>query len=127
MASLVEAQTPADEWLVIETTYHSSYGCYRGRRWSRAERICQDLVRVVGPFETREAAVEAAGGVRDSNEMFDDDEAGRYAGEPPWDSADASNYDNDDEVRVEVKTVAAHEAQLRDDEQHMAEASVLRP
>ena len=44
-----------------------------------------------------------------------------------WDSADASNYDNDDEVRVEVKTVAAHEAQLRDDEQHMAEASVLRP
>ena len=126
MAALVEGepkrQKTEDEWLVIETTYHSTYGCYRGRRWSRAERICQDMVRKIGPFATREAAIEAAVGARKYNESFCDDESGAFDGEPPWNSAALENYDNDDEVLIEVKTVAAQAAKEADDEAYLAHA-----
>ena len=28
-----------DEWLVVETQYPTTYGCNRGRRWSRLDLI----------------------------------------------------------------------------------------
>ena len=53
-------QSPANEFLVIETDYPTNYGSNRGRQWSRAELIFHSEVTVHGPFLTHDAAVAAA-------------------------------------------------------------------
>lgn len=35
-----------DRFVIVTTTYPSTYGCYRGRSWSKADMICNSHVEV---------------------------------------------------------------------------------
>ena len=112
-------------YVVVETTYPTTYGCYRGRSWSRAEMICRSQVDTHGPFKNQKSAQRKARDVLDSTCHFEDWESvdeDLFASGPPWDSAEMGNYDNDEEVRIEVKTYAEHEQCVSADEAHIAKA-----
>ena len=64
----------ADEetgWAVIVSDYPTTYGCNRGKSWSRAELICQTDVRTLGPFASRALAFTAARAERQRQCHFD--------------------------------------------------------
>ena len=111
------------EWLVITTEYPTEYGCYRGRRWSRAELIVRRSTEIAeGPFKTRTAAVRAAKRLRDREcPHFEDWESQTtFDEEPPWDSSALGNWDNDEEVTIEVLTRTEHEAKTAADKKYLA-------
>ena len=139
MASSNDNSNDASQWIVVETAYPTNYGCNRGRNWSRAAMIVRsDRSRSDGTYPSRDEAVKAARAKRNRNDFFTDacapdpndsdydsedyegsDDSYEYqfsnTDEPPWDSADLQNWDNDEEVRFEVMTVAEFEKQEADD------------
>jgi hypothetical protein len=105
-----------NEYVVVVTTYPTSYGCYSGMNWTEKELLERSEYRVYGPdgkhskedrdppgFKEYEDAVGFALERVDrectftENDYTEDDE-------PPFDSADCQNYDNDEETRLEVMT-----------------------
>ena len=104
------AHAESAEWLVIETQYPTEYGCYRGRKWTRLDLIRRSDVSVHGPFSSYEDAVADAQERAQSDcrfEGYDFEEL--WPEEPPYDSAEAENWDNDEEIRFEVMTRSEHE------------------
>ena len=104
------ADAESREWLVIETQYPTEYGCYRGRKWTRLDLIRRSDVSVHGPFSSYEDAVADAKERAQSDcrfEGYDFEEL--WPEEPPYDSAEAENWDNDEEIRFEVMTRSEHE------------------
>lgn len=99
------------QWLVIETQYPTEYGCYRGRQWTRLDLIRRSDVSVHGPFTSYEAAIADAKERAESDCHFEGcDFEEFWPGEPPYDSSDAENLDNDEEIRFEVMTRAEHDS-----------------
>ncbi len=110
---------------MLETTYPTTYGCYRGRTWSRAELICQSDVSTHGPFADYAAALREAKRVRSYECRFEDFESideDMFDEEPPWDSAELGNYDNDEEVLIEIRTRKEHEATCAEEQKLVAKA-----
>ena len=104
------ADAESAEWLVIETQYPTEYGCYRGRKWTRLDLIRRSDVSVHGPFSSYEDAVADAQERAQSECRFEGHDFEEiWPGEPPYDSADAENWDNDEEIRFEVMTRSEHE------------------
>ena len=126
MASFSEPAAPSpDEWLVVETQYPTTYGCNRGRRWSRLDLIRQSDVSIHGPFADEAAAADDAKARAASECRFDGhaDFEAVFGSGPDFDSADAENWDNDEEVRFEVMTRARHVARVEDDRKHASLAT----
>lgn len=122
-------------YVVVTTTYPTTYGCHRGMRWNKAELIVRSD-RDVSPetYESYDEALEQARVTRNNSEWFQDhcqrgppdsddddsdeddydDDEGAYmftnTDQPPYDSADIQNYDNDEEKRIEVMTRGEYEA-----------------
>lgn len=110
------ADKPDDTYIVLETMYPTSYGCNRGRVWTAVE-LARDSVHTPSKetFSDYDDAVKAAQKARNDCDHFefcgrdsDDSAAGEGADEedlPPYDSADAQNWDKDEEVRIQVVTI----------------------
>ena len=133
-------------YVVVTTDYPTTYGCNRGVSWSRADLIVRsNRERSDETYSSREDAVKAARKKRNRSEWFmdecepddddDDDDDDRSRGynfqftnsdQPPYDSADLQNWDNDSEIRIEVMTVEEYEEQEASDEKFLCKARMQR-
>ena len=124
---MAAATDDASNYLVVKTTYPTTYGCNRGLSWSRADLISRSNTEVVGTYPSFAQAVEAARQARDSSEWFTDYEIEHETEDdlPPFDSAIMENYDNDDEVLIRVLREPEFRQEQADDEEflqnHLAE------
>lgn len=108
-----KARADDDKFVIVTRTYPTSYGCHRGREWNEAELICRTEVEVSDEsYDTYQQAVKAAREIREGLCEFDD---GEWDAEPPWDSADLENYDNDEETIVTVMTKSEYENDREED------------
>lgn len=79
------------QWIVVETTYPTTYGCNRGRTWSRIAMIMNShRSRSTTTYTSRDEAVKAARKKRNQSEYFEN------ACAPP-DPDDDSDYDSEDD------------------------------
>lgn len=97
----------AARYVVVTTTYPTTYGCNRGTSWTPAEMIARSDVSATSSFATRNEAIEEARRIRNTSCYFQDscepdpdnhseEELAEYAtgdymftnsDEPPYDSA----------------------------------------
>ena len=115
MASLASASP----YVVVTTQYPTNYGCHRGKRWSRAEAICSGYYELSCSCEypTEAAAIEAAADERNQHDHFEDSEELWEANPlPPFNSGSLGNYDNDEEVKIEVMTPDEYSQRVAGDE-----------
>lgn len=116
-----------DKFVVVTTTYPTSYGCYRGRSWSRAELIRHSEVEISEEsYNTHEEAADAALNARNQNYLFDDYEDIVGNDDPPFDSAEMENYDNDEEVIIQVMTKHAIDEKKQQDKEFLDRANSER-
>ena len=119
-----DSANDADTYVVVTTTYPTTYGCNRGKSWTQAELIARSDISATGSYKTRDEAIQAARRIRnrscyfedacepdpdeydseDLEEMEDNDYRFTNSDEPPYDSADLENWDNDEEEMIEVMT-----------------------
>jgi len=102
-----------EEFVVVTTTYPTTHGCRRGQNHlSELHALHQTDIQISNEtYSSYELAVQAAREERDRSGWFDcveDD-----GGDPPYSSAEQQNYDNDEEVLIEVLT----ESQAQEKEQ----------
>jgi hypothetical protein len=97
-----------DTYVVVTETYPTTYGANRGTTYDRGRMIALTNVDVTQDFNTREEALDHGIKLRDDSEWFTDHECSdvvKYENDPPcWDSAKMKNYDNDEEVRIQIMT-----------------------
>ena len=109
--------TMSNNWIVIEETYPTTYGCHAGQRGlTDAEVFSQSNFEVYGPYASESEAVRNAITVRDESCNFEDWESvdeKLFEDGPPYCSALLENYDNDEEVLIKVSTVEEHDAYMR--------------
>jgi hypothetical protein len=126
MAEVVEKEQIADDeqYLVVVTTYPTTYGCNRGMRWTRADMIHRSEVDTTGPYDTYDDALESASEARADSVWFEgyEDEGHWEDDNLPWDSADAGNYDNDEEVMIEIMKKSDFEKQEAENEEFLDKA-----
>ena len=92
-----------DHYVVVTTYYPSSYGCNKGKSWTRAEIAANsDMTVTPYSYEDKADAIADAHDIRMESGYFD--EWQEDIGEPPFDSAKMKDYDNDDEVLIQVMT-----------------------
>ena len=93
------------QYVVVTTSYPTTYGCNRGITWTRAEQIARTSREVsAGPYATREEAVRAARGVRNRSNYFAD------ACEPdPEDCSDAGEGNDEDCAGVDGSEYIFHQ------------------
>ena len=115
---MATSSNDAIKYLVVKTTYPTTYGCNTGLSWSRADFIAQSTTKVVARRSTYEKAVKSARQARNSSEHFfcyevedEDDDL------PPFDSADMQNYDNDEEVLIRVLREDEFRQEQKDDKE----------
>jgi len=109
----------ANPHVVVTTQYPTSYGCHRGKRWSRAEAICSGYYELScsDEYPTEAAANEAAIEERRQQDHFEDSEDHWEANPlPPFNSGALGNYDNDEEVKIEVMTPDEYNQRVAGDE-----------
>ena len=109
----------AGRYVVVTTQYPTSYGCHRGKRWSRAESICSGYYELSCSCEypTKAAANEAAALARNQHDHFEDSEEHWEANPlPPFNSGSLRNYANDEEVKIEVMTPDEYSQRVAGDE-----------
>ena len=119
-----KAKDNDDKYVVVTTRYPTSYGCHHGREWTTAELIWRsDVQASKESYDTKEEAIEAARKVRDDEcefqdceEIIDEDDL------PPWDSSIMANYDNDEEVIIDVMTRAEYQAQVEENQRYLNNA-----
>ena len=99
-----EEETP-DTFVVVTETYPTTYGANQGISYDRGRMIALTRVDVTQDFNTYEEALEYGKQLRDNSEVFTDyeycannGEGGDRDNNPPWDSAEMINFDNDEEV-----------------------------
>ena len=104
-----------EEWVVVEETYPSAWGCYSGQPpRSDAKRIALTEFRVVGWHAEYDQAEEAARECMERSEWFGSWGEEYYADEPPpYNSMHGENYDNDEEVLIYVQTRKDYEASVQ--------------
>ena len=107
-----------EEFVVVTTTYPSTYGCHRGQNQNLSElhALHQTDIQISNEtYSSYELAVQAAREERDRSGWFDWVEDNGE--DPPYSSAEQQNYDNDEEVLIEVLT----ESQAQEKEQEQFE------
>jgi hypothetical protein len=107
-----------NEYVVVVTIYPTTYGCYSGMNWTEKELLERSEYDVYGPdgkhdskkggepgagFTEFEDAVEFARERVDREDTFTEN-IYTERDEPPFDSADCHNYDNDEETNIDVMT-----------------------
>jgi hypothetical protein len=97
-----------DTYVVVTETYPTTYGANRGTTYDRGRMIALTNVDVTQDFDTHEEALDHGIKLRDDSCWFTDHEYSdvvKYDNNPPcWDSAKMKNYDNDEEVRIQIMT-----------------------
>jgi hypothetical protein len=119
-----------DPWLAVQSVYPASSGCNRGRTFSAPELVLRTEHTILGEFASEARAVRCLRSARQAHENFEDWADEMYGhGEdeesdqpPPWDSAEGRNYDNDDEVLLDVMRKSEFEAARAEDEQLLERA-----
>jgi hypothetical protein len=105
------------DYVVVVNTYPTTYGANEGVERTEAEILRGSDIDVYGPdnkrnadpsepgssFQDYAAAVAFARGMLEKECTFDDHNY-TEEDEPPFDSADFENYDNDEEVCISVMT-----------------------
>jgi hypothetical protein len=105
-----------NDYLVVVTTYPTTYGANSGVERTEREFLMQSDVDTYGPdgcqndpdkpvssFKEYKDAVACAREIL-NNECYFTDHGYPADAEPPFDSADFKNYDNDEEVLIAVMT-----------------------
>lgn len=111
-----EDEVVNEEYVVVVTTYPTTYGCNAGMDWTEKQFLEQSDSRVYGPdgkhskddrdppcFGSYEDAVGYALERVERECAFTEHDYDEND-EPPFDSALCENYDNDFEARIEVMT-----------------------
>jgi hypothetical protein len=119
------------EYVVVVTTYPTTYGCNSGMNWMEKEFLERSDSRVYGPdgkhsktdsdppcFEDSEAAAAFALERVDRECTFTEHDY-TEDDEPPFDSADCQNYDNDEETIIEVMTKSEFDEKMQSKLQKM--------
>lgn len=122
-----KAQKKFDPYVVVETTSPTNYGCHSGHNWTRVQLMLNTEVKVHDQkFQTYDEAVEHAKRVRNYSCWFEGyDEMGDYDEEedlPPYNSAVMENYDNDEEVLIEVRKLGDINKQIAKDKNYLKQA-----
>jgi hypothetical protein len=91
------------KFVVVTTTYPSTYGCNYGQDWNEVDHILRSDVEVTAPVDSYEKALKIATKIRNRSGWFDDHPYDEED-EPPWDSSIMENYDNDEEVCIRITT-----------------------
>ena len=110
--AVVEEEEEAEEeyidtYVVVTETYPTTYGANRGTTYDRGRMIALTKVEVTQDFMTRDEALDHGIQLRDASCWFTDYEYREGIDNdqnPPWDSAKMKNYDNDEEVRIQIMT-----------------------
>jgi len=113
-----------EKYVVVTTTYPSTYGCHRGMKWSRADMIRRSDVELSDQmYNTFDEAADAALEKRNDNCSFECyDECVDDADELPFRSAAMGNYDNDEEVTIQVMLKKDIDEQIHSDQEHLQKA-----
>jgi hypothetical protein len=98
-----------ERWVVASTEYPTTYGCHRGRSYGAEEFWALSKVETF-ECESEKVALAKATELARQSVWFDEGGCGEgaFGSEPPYDSADLQNYDNDTEQLIEVLTLEAH-------------------
>ena len=106
------ATAPSAGWRVQSQSYPSGHGCYSGRSMSRTEMELLTTTTEHGVFATKEEAIAKARLVRESECAFEGWAEEHYGdAEPPYDSIDGENYDDDETVSISIVDVSRERAQ----------------
>eukprot|EP00986_Skeletonema_menzelii_P005035 scaffold1778_cov135-Skeletonema_menzelii.AAC.4 len=110
-----------DLYVIVKTTYPTTYGCYRGQSWSKSEMICRSDVDISSEkYDSYEEAVDAAREMRDNSEWFTDYEPEDDEEDlPPYDSAVMENWDNDEEVLIRVMKESEYYEERAEDQEYL--------
>jgi hypothetical protein len=101
------AKVSAEKWVACLTEHPTTYGCNRGRTYL-TEELWHKSDTTVHECLTEADALTKAKELRASSEYFEGyDGDGTFGANPPYDSADVKNWDNDTEILIEVMTLAA--------------------
>jgi hypothetical protein len=110
-----------NEYVVVVTTYPTTYGCHTGMQWTEQEFLERSDSKVYGPDGKHSKKAQGAGDTQQPG-FAEYEDAVTFALErvdrecnftehdyteeddPPFDSADCHNYDNDEETRIAVMT-----------------------
>jgi hypothetical protein len=106
-AEEVEEEDYIDTYVVVTETYPTTYGANQGSTYDRGQMIALTKVEVTQDFDTYEQALDHGIKLRDDSCVFTDYECREgddNDNNPPWDSAAMKNYDNDEEVRIQIMT-----------------------
>jgi hypothetical protein len=116
MSSSIDPEE-AKEYLVVVTTYPTTYGCNRGKSYTKQQFLRESDVDYYCPSGKNADPIPGSGfkeykdAVACAREMLDEecsftDHCNFYAADkqPPFDSADFKNYDSDEEVRIAIMT-----------------------
>ena len=103
-------------YVVVTTSYPSSYGCHRGKQWTQAEALCSGYYHLDASDEypTKKAAIKAAILELDEHVHFEDHDLPQKV--PPFDSGSLGNWDNDDEVLIQVMTRCEFDEKVQDNQ-----------
>jgi hypothetical protein len=128
--SSAEVPGGGKEYVVVVTTYPTTYGANEGVERTEKRFLQESEIDVHGPdknvdpsepgagFQEYKAAVAFARGVLDNECTFTDHDY-TEEDEPPFDSADLENYDNDEEVCITVMTKEEFAVMLQSNMQKM--------
>jgi hypothetical protein len=116
MSNSTEERSGQDDYVVVVTTYPTTYGANDGMEWTPLELLQNSDSDVYGPdaknmgpdepgssFKEYKDAVAFALKMVEETCVFDD-HGYTKDDKPPYDPADLENYDNDEEVLIEVMT-----------------------
>jgi len=90
-------------WVVAQKTYPTTYGCHTGQKLSELDVLRQTKQEEIGVYETKQEAIECAKRTRDESCWFEDHPFEDHQ-DPPYCSAIMENYDNDEEIVIDVLT-----------------------
>jgi hypothetical protein len=113
-----------DTYVVVTETYPTTYGANRGTTYDRGRMIALTNVEVTQDFDTHEEALDHGIQLRDASCWFTDYEYREGMdndNNPPWDSAEMKNYDNDEEVRIQIMTTMDYDDWAYDNQLYLEE------
>jgi hypothetical protein len=111
-----------DTYVVVTETYPTTYGANRGTTYDRGLMIALTKFEVTQDFDTHQEALEHGIKLRDASCWFTDYEYREGIdndNNPPWDSAQMKNYDNDQEVRIQIMATMDYDDWAYENQLHL--------
>jgi hypothetical protein len=112
--------------VVVVTTYPTTYGANEGEEWTEAEFLQRSDIDVYGPDNKNADPSEPGSGFLNykhaltfarellEKECLFTDHYYTEDDEPPFDSADLENYDNDEEMEITIMSKAEFAMLMKD-------------